>query len=98
MDHPELVRKVVSLLSGSDINAGDITIRVPGGSSLEFTLKQIDGDIYLVFSGNKPIFSWFVFNGAINGLTICEKGVKIDVQGLPAAVDPFKSWKELAKG
>jgi len=95
MTPAEIVNHFTGLLKGEDIKVGDYIIRHPSGGELDFTINQIGGDLHLTFMGKKPVASWFVFNGAINGLIICVKGVKVDIAQLPGRADPFIPWEKM---
>ncbi len=94
MNPAEAVNQIAALLTGEDVKIGDYIIRLPGGGEFDFTINEKGGDLYLKFMGKKPIVNWFVFNGAISGLVICVKGIKVDVSALPRRADPFIPWEK----
>lgn len=91
------VTKIVSLLKGGDLNLGDYTLRLPGGGGMNLAVGEESDDIKIVFTGKKPVASYFAFNLEISGLVICIKGIKVDVTSLPKRVDPFIPWEDLSK-
>ena len=92
----ETVQKFVSLLQGEILKVGPgKDVKLDGGE-VTITAKAANGDIHATFDGGKkPTASFKGLRGDIHGMVICQKGIRFDVELIPAVWDPFFTWDEL---